>query len=429
MDVLLRLQGDHPTHVLSYEGNPIVQVNTKAWRNALVRADIHDFRWHDLRHTFATWHREAGTPTHELQRLGWWKTQSMVERYAHIAPEGLQFAGGRIDAVFGQVANGASMNELTQAEITKLAEIFYPYARGQLTDVQQKKSRFVHYTSATVAVSVINNGQMWMRNATTMNDFSEVDYGLGLLVRAYNGEVGKHFKAAIEHVFPGVNAKFEKTFNAMQTSLRWDTYLTCFSRHRDNEDDIGRLSMWRAYGGENGVAIVINADVFALRSNALGAYASPVLYADQSSFDHWFNQVAENIRQEAQSLKALGEENFLTQLLNLCRFGVLCTKHPGFAEEEEWRVIYSLKQPGTKLVRDVELVRGTPQIVYKLPLKDHPAEGLVGLEIPKLLNRIIIGPTENAFATYEALVELLSKAGVADPDSKVFTSQIPLRHK
>ncbi|OOG52135.1 tyrosine-type recombinase/integrase [Polaromonas sp. C04] len=44
---------------------------------------------HDLRHTFATWHREVETPTHELQRLGGWKTQSMVERYAHVAPEGL----------------------------------------------------------------------------------------------------------------------------------------------------------------------------------------------------------------------------------------------------------------------------------------------------------------------------------------------------
>jgi hypothetical protein len=32
-----------------------------------------------------------------LQRLGGWKTQSMVERYAHIAPEGLQLAANRLN--------------------------------------------------------------------------------------------------------------------------------------------------------------------------------------------------------------------------------------------------------------------------------------------------------------------------------------------
>ena len=99
LEVLIRRQGDHRTHVFTYDGEPIIQVNTKAWRNALVRAGIDDFRWHDLRHTFATWHREAGTPTHELQRLGGWKTQSMVERYAHVAPESLQFAAKRLDAL------------------------------------------------------------------------------------------------------------------------------------------------------------------------------------------------------------------------------------------------------------------------------------------------------------------------------------------
>nr|WP_315465706.1 site-specific integrase [uncultured Rhodoferax sp.] len=97
LQVLDKRKGDHPTHVFTYEGNPIVQVNTKAWRNALSRAGIDDFRWHDLRHTFATWHREAGTPTHELQRLGGWKTLEMVERYAHVAPEGLQVAASRLD--------------------------------------------------------------------------------------------------------------------------------------------------------------------------------------------------------------------------------------------------------------------------------------------------------------------------------------------
>ena len=64
-------------------------------------AGIDDFRWHDLRHTFATWHRQAGTPTHELQKLGGWKTLSMVERYAHIAPEGLQAAADGWIMCFG----------------------------------------------------------------------------------------------------------------------------------------------------------------------------------------------------------------------------------------------------------------------------------------------------------------------------------------
>jgi integrase len=101
MAVLERRKGDHPTHVFAYEGKPITQVSTKAWRSALKRAGIEDFRWHDLRHTFATWHREAGTPTWELQRLGGWKTQSMVDRYAHVAPEGLQLAAARLDNLVG----------------------------------------------------------------------------------------------------------------------------------------------------------------------------------------------------------------------------------------------------------------------------------------------------------------------------------------
>jgi len=103
MDVLVRRQGDHPTHVFVYGGNPIVQVSTKAWRNALNRAGIEDFRWHDLRHTFATWHREVGTPTYELQRLGGWKTQAMVERYAHLDPEGLHAAAARLDGKFASL--------------------------------------------------------------------------------------------------------------------------------------------------------------------------------------------------------------------------------------------------------------------------------------------------------------------------------------
>jgi integrase len=69
-----------------------------AYSLSVESAGIENFRWHDLRHTFATWHRQAGTPTHELQRLGGWKTGAMVERYAHVAPEALQGAANRLDA-------------------------------------------------------------------------------------------------------------------------------------------------------------------------------------------------------------------------------------------------------------------------------------------------------------------------------------------
>lgn len=89
LSALRKQIGKHGTRVFTFRGEPIVQVNTKAWTSALKRAGIENFKWHDLRHTFATWHRQAGTPTHELQRLGGWKTGAMVERYAHVAPEAL----------------------------------------------------------------------------------------------------------------------------------------------------------------------------------------------------------------------------------------------------------------------------------------------------------------------------------------------------
>lgn len=97
--VLQRQWGKHPERVFTYGGRPLKAANTKAWRAALTRAGIEDFRWHDLRHTWATWQRQAGTPTHELQRLGGWQCGAMVERYAHLAPDQLAAAAGRLDGV------------------------------------------------------------------------------------------------------------------------------------------------------------------------------------------------------------------------------------------------------------------------------------------------------------------------------------------
>jgi integrase len=83
---LVRKQvGKHLTHVFSFRGKPIKQVSTKAWYQALERAGIEDFRWHDLRHCWASWHVQNGTPLFALQELGGWESPEMVRRYAHLS--------------------------------------------------------------------------------------------------------------------------------------------------------------------------------------------------------------------------------------------------------------------------------------------------------------------------------------------------------
>ncbi len=79
--------GKHDEYVFTYRGKPIQQVNTKAWKRALKKAGIDNFRWHDLRHTWASWHVQQGTPLAVLQELGGWESSEMVRRYAHLGQE------------------------------------------------------------------------------------------------------------------------------------------------------------------------------------------------------------------------------------------------------------------------------------------------------------------------------------------------------
>jgi integrase len=95
--VLRRRQGVHPEFVFTYRGKPVARTTTKAWQAALERAGIRDFRWHDLRHTWASWHVQSGTRLQELLELGGWSSMEMVLRYAHLAGEHLREAACRIE--------------------------------------------------------------------------------------------------------------------------------------------------------------------------------------------------------------------------------------------------------------------------------------------------------------------------------------------
>lgn len=55
----------------------------------------------DLRHTWASWHIQNGTPIHVLQELGGWSDIRMVQRYAHLAPGHLACYADNISGLKG----------------------------------------------------------------------------------------------------------------------------------------------------------------------------------------------------------------------------------------------------------------------------------------------------------------------------------------
>jgi integrase len=59
-------------------------------------AKVDPLRWHDLRHTWASWAVQSGVTLHELMLLGGWRSFPMVLRYAHFAPDHLALAAAKV---------------------------------------------------------------------------------------------------------------------------------------------------------------------------------------------------------------------------------------------------------------------------------------------------------------------------------------------
>ena len=72
--------------VFRYDGKPVSNFHTAAFKKAAERAGVLPLRWHDLRHTGASWAVQNGVTLQELMVLGNWKSYRSVLVYAHLAP-------------------------------------------------------------------------------------------------------------------------------------------------------------------------------------------------------------------------------------------------------------------------------------------------------------------------------------------------------
>ncbi len=60
-------------------------------------AGLATFRFHDLRHTFASRLARKGVDSYQIQQAGGWRTPSMMQRYTHLAPDTIRAAVSLLD--------------------------------------------------------------------------------------------------------------------------------------------------------------------------------------------------------------------------------------------------------------------------------------------------------------------------------------------
>lgn len=69
LSVVESMRGEHPTHVFSFQGEPVSRMLNSAWRKARTRAGLPKVRVHDLKHTFGRRLRAAGVSFEDRQDL------------------------------------------------------------------------------------------------------------------------------------------------------------------------------------------------------------------------------------------------------------------------------------------------------------------------------------------------------------------------
>jgi len=84
------------------DGKPFRNIN-RSWKTAKRRAGIKNFRFHDLRHTYASYLRMAGVDLHTIGELLGHSSADMTKRYAHLSPKHKTMAVELLSKVFGQI--------------------------------------------------------------------------------------------------------------------------------------------------------------------------------------------------------------------------------------------------------------------------------------------------------------------------------------
>lgn len=288
-----------------------------------------------------------------------------------------------------------------------------------------------HYTSIAVFEQMMANDEVWFSNPLYMNDLEELRFGMLEGARAFRES------SILREALPSPEAHaclidyFDHLFNEFDTKHAFQTYIMCLSLHPPENTD-GRLSMWRGYGaGGNGVAIVFDtAKVEANEASPL--IVGPINYGSSAQRLDWIN---EKVNALAGILKGqdLDDETLFKAAyhwIERLKLFSLFTKHIGFAEENEWRVVYmSERDPDGALSKMHSYAITARGAEPKLKLQVRPLKGVFSEDLifDKIVDRVILGPTTSTVLAANTVKRILEQKGKGILAEKIVPSTIPFR--
>jgi hypothetical protein len=314
--------------------------------------------------------------------------------------------------------------------ILKLFEPLFVDLRGG-DRYPAKRPLLAHYTSITVLEAILRNNEVWLSNPLFMNDIEEVSFGINTGTILFLTSTEIESACGSKPRFDRLKAAFNHYSHMFDYEHALDTYVFCCSEHeKDNKD--GLLSMWRGYGGNgNGVAIVFDT------AKLTAPEESPLIIAnvDYGTTEEREDWLRKRITEFA---KILGKSNIPDDKLYLssyCFFQRLLlfavfTKHVGFKEENEWRVVYMRERDTAKIFDGMFSYWVGPRGVEpKLKLKIEAIPDLAdnGLTLSNIVERIILGPSLSSPLAVRTISRMFEISNKSDLKDRIMSSTIPFR--
>jgi hypothetical protein len=198
-----------------------------------------------------------------------------------------------------------------------------------------------HYTSSAALISVVANNELWLSEATFLNDRHEIELGRRLACSRVAAK-------AAEEKSPEVQAMLDRTLANFKRLADPQVYVTCFSFEGDD------LTQWRAYGGTDApVSIELEHGPMMFGYTSEGILDRVICNSDDQAwtFDTLLTAYCDAYRDDVRDpvpVERRGapltreEENELVadSLYHALWHYIVTCKDPAFAAEREVRFIY-----------------------------------------------------------------------------------------